>query len=83
MAATARSSTSRYETSLPKAEYYATIKGPNYDNIMPKNENWCEELATQVKQRDDVEKSQNFYGMTDEELLMNRALFQKMGLLNA
>jgi len=36
-----------------------------------------------VKQREDVEKSQNFYGMTDEELLMNRDLFKKMGLLKA
>jgi hypothetical protein len=46
MAATSRSSNSRYETSKPLAEFYATIKGPNYDNIVPKNDNWCDELAT-------------------------------------
>ena len=44
MAATART-TFNPMAEVPKAEFYATIKGPNYDNIWVKNEHIHEELA--------------------------------------
>lgn len=67
----------------PKAEFYATIKGPNYDNIWVTHENFGKELDEQRRDLDNWNNNRNFYGMSDEELLMNKHLFEKMGLIKS
>ena len=66
----------------PKADFYATIKGPNYDNVWVAHDHFGEDLADQVKRRQVIDTSKHFYGMTDEELLFNKSLLKKVGLVS-
>ena len=78
---TMRSSQMDMAEKTPRSEFYATIKGPNYDNIWVTHENFGRELDEQVKDKTDFHTQKQFMGMTDDELLMNKSLFQRMGLV--
>ena len=71
------------QNAAPQAEFYATIKGPNYDNIWVTHENFGKELDEQRQDLHQFHSDRNFYGMSDEELLLNKHLFEKMGLVKS
>jgi hypothetical protein len=72
MAITNRTRRLAEQTDAPQAEFYATIKGPNYDNIWVTHDNFGTELKEQIKDNNNFVSERNFYGMSDEELLMNK-----------
>ena len=67
--------------SMPMSEFYATIKGPNYDNVWITHDNFGKELGEQIDRNSAFTKSKQFMGMSDEELLANKTTFLIMGLL--
>ena len=67
---------------MPQSEFYATIKGPNYDNIWIKHDGFGQELDEQIEKKNQFVQDGQFMGMSDDELLCNRHTFQVMGLLN-
>lgn len=75
-----REKAERVET-MPTNEFYATIKGPNYDNVWITHDNFGKELGEQIEKNTAVVKSAQFMGMSDEELLVNKRTFEVMGLL--
>lgn len=70
------------KSEMPSAEFYATIKGPNYDNIWTKHEGFGQDLNRQIELKHTVARESQFMGMSDEELLCNRHKLEEMGLLN-
>ena len=67
------------QTEKPQGEFYATIRGPNYDNVWrTTTENLGDELAKQIASR--TELTSDFFGMTNEELLVNKPLLKRVGL---
>lgn len=67
---------------MPKSEFYATIKGPNYDNVWITHDGFGDDLAQQIQNKTKMTKAKTFHGMSDDELLHNTGLLREMGLIN-
>ena len=68
--------------------YYASIKIPDVVNEvdldkvrLQKNEQQKGYLDGQKKESKEVHEGGQFFGMTDQEILMNQEVFRKMGLI--
>jgi len=50
---------------IPTSEFYATIRGPNYDNVWARHDRLGDDLAQQIQAKGKIEGAKTFFGMSD------------------